>query len=110
MEKSVYSNNSELITWLRSHQDKPIDVKELLVTAAAWPRFAHSLYRGPCSQNIALGSEIQQWQNTKVLHTVWNQGRSLCPPGLERNWDQVACVERLPQAGRDTGWLTSGPR
>ena len=55
-------------------------------------------------------SEIQQWQNTKVLHTVWNQGRSLCPPGLERNWDQVACVERLPQAGRDTGWLTSGPR
>ena len=58
LEKSVYSNNSELITWLRSHQDKPIDVKELLVTAAAWPRFAHSLYRGPCSQNIALGGPL----------------------------------------------------
>ena len=34
----------------------------------------------------------------------------LCPPGPERNWDQVACAERLPQAVRDTGWLTYGPR
>ena len=39
-----------------------------------------------------------------------DQGRSLCPPGPERNWDQVACAERLPQAVRDTGWLTYGPR